>query len=741
MRIRSSLALALVVSCVIPVVAQNQPPTPSATPTPSPQQGQKDEDDVVRITTNLVQVDAVVTGKDGKQVTDLRPEEVEIYEDGKLQKITNFSFIGSDVATSPKPAAQPGPVDKNAPPVPPVRLRPEQVRRTVALIVDDLGLSFESTAYVRSALKKFVDQQMQPGDLVAIIRTAGGMGALQQFTSDKRQLYAAIERVKWNPQGRGGIAAFAPLEGNPLAQAEAASGPLGASVDTGSGEDVDQFRESLLTVGTLGALRYVVRGMQELPGRKSILLVSDGIKIFNADDPTRSSRVLDALHNLTDLANRASVVIYTMDARGLQTLGLTAADSTTGFSAEQVEDQLSSRRAEYFESQNGLNYLARQTGGFPIFNNNDLIGGIKRVLEDQRGYYLIGYRPDDSTFDKVKGRTRFHKILIKVNRPGARVRSRTGFFGITDQQAAPAPRTPAEQLISALTSPFASGGIKLRLTSLYGNDQKAGSFLRSLLHIDARDLTFTDEPEGWHKAIIDVVAITFGDNGMIVDQLNRTHTIRLRGETYKQALENGFVYILTFPVKKPGAYQLRTAIRDSTSEHVGSAAQFIEVPNIGKNRLTLSGIVVSGTNATKPALNESGSQPQPSAGGPRQPSQDELEKSDPLAGPAVRRFKPGMIMQYAYVIYNATLDKATGHAQVQTQLRLFRDGKQVFIGRSQPLESQGQADYKRLAAGGALHLGTELIPGEYILQVVATDPAGKEKYRIATQWIDFEIVK
>ena len=74
----------------------------------------------------------------------------------------------------------------------------------MALVVDDLGLSFESAYYVRRALKKFLDQQMQPDDLVAIMRTGGGIGALQQFTSDKRQLYAAVEKVKWNPSGRGG---------------------------------------------------------------------------------------------------------------------------------------------------------------------------------------------------------------------------------------------------------------------------------------------------------------------------------------------------------------------------------------------------------------------------------------------------------------------------------------------------------------------------------------------------------
>src|SRR5437870_7553215 len=191
-----------------------QVPVASPSPSPSPQTSpaQKPEEvDVVRITTNLVQVDAVVTDKNGKVVTDLKPEEVQIFEDGRQQKITHFSYYVAESPSAEKPT-KPVTVDKNAPPVPPNRLRPEDIRRTIALVVDDLGLSFESTYYVRRALKKFVDEQMQPGDLVAIIRTSGGMGALQQFTSDKRQLYAAIERVKWNAIGRSGVSAFAPMQ-------------------------------------------------------------------------------------------------------------------------------------------------------------------------------------------------------------------------------------------------------------------------------------------------------------------------------------------------------------------------------------------------------------------------------------------------------------------------------------------------------------------------------------------------
>ena len=167
---------------------------PKVSPTP---------EEVVKISTNLIQVDVTVTDRDGKIVTDLKPEDFEIMENGQKQSISNFSFIsrlaggarvgdtGSGNPTSGEPdAAQP--------------LRQDNVRRTVSIVVDDLNLSFASVYYTRKALTRFVDEQMQPYDLVAIIRTGGGVGALQQFTSDKRLLHAAIERLRWNPLGAGG---------------------------------------------------------------------------------------------------------------------------------------------------------------------------------------------------------------------------------------------------------------------------------------------------------------------------------------------------------------------------------------------------------------------------------------------------------------------------------------------------------------------------------------------------------
>src|SRR5205085_41363 len=438
------LACLLIVTLLAPLQAQQPTPTTQPTPPPAAQQPPAPSDEeVVRITANLVQLDVVVTDRDGRQVTDLQPSDFQILEDGHPQQITHFSYINAEPTTEPPPT--PTPREKNAPPpapVPPSNLRPEQVRRTIALVVDDLGLSFESTAATRTALRKFVEQQMRPNDLVAIIRTSAGAGALQQFTSDRRQLLAAIERIRWNATFNNNVGAFAPLASTSFDKGGGARGDSGAPTASDAETELNNFREDIFAVGTLGALNYVVRGMHELPGRKSVVLLSEGFQLYRNSNNETNYRVLDALHRLIDLANRASVVIYTMDARGLQYTGLTAADSTTGLSSDQLEQQLSSRSERLFETQSGLRYLAQQTGGFAIVNNNDLARGLRRVFEDQKGYYLIGYRPQGSTFDR-----RLHHFTARVvTRKDVRVRARTGFYGVPDEELKPAPRTPEQQL-------------------------------------------------------------------------------------------------------------------------------------------------------------------------------------------------------------------------------------------------------------------------------------------------------
>jgi VWFA-related protein len=733
---RSLLALALACSTVVQAAGQ-QPA--------SPQTPAQDQEPVVRITTNLVQIDAVVTDRSGKQVTDLKPEDFEIYEDGRPREIKNVSFVLLQPATPAAPARG----DATAAPAPPVQLRPEQVRRTIALVVDDLGLSFESMYFVRKSLHKFVDEQVQPGDLVAVIRTGAGVGALQQFTTDKRLLHAAIDHIKFNANTRS-VGAFAPVEGNTF-DARSVVGPTNAAdatrlthqgETTVEGDAVKaekQYRDQIFSVGTLGALNFVVRGLRELPGRKSVVLLSDTLSLLDPQGGT-DFRTLENVRRLTDLANRASTVIYTMDARGLQPLGITAADGSYGTvgrpSAFAVGtpsqffpggDMIENRASDFFESQTGLNYLARQTGGFFVRDDNDLSHGLRRVLDDQKGFYLIGYRPDETTFDAKTGRPDFHKLELRLkNHPDLRVRTRTGFYGVPSDEARPVYHTREQQLLAAITSPFASGAVDMRLTSLFLNDPAYGSFVRSLIHVDARSLSFADGPEGTHKATVDVAAMTFGADGVVVDQRFRTETLQVADAEYRAALRDGLTFGINLPIKKPGAFQLRVAVRDAASQRVGSANQFIEVPNLGKNQLTLSGLYVAGNEGRQT----------PDASAPAGADEGQLKESDPQAGPAVRRFRPGMLIDYGYEAYDARPDAATKRPHLQTQVRLFHDNQQVFAGKV--LDIWGRPDSRRLVAFGHLQLGQNLAPGDYILQVVVRDVAGKDA-RLASQWLPFEI--
>jgi len=695
---------------------------------------------VLRVTVNLVQVDAVVTDSKGKQVTNLTANDLRIFQDGKSQKITHFSYISTAAPTpapiAPKPAV---PAVRGTPAPPAMRLRPDQVRRTIALVVDDLGLSFESMAQVRGALKKFVDQQMQPGDLVAIIRTGAGMGALQELTSDKRMLYAAIDRVKFNMLGRGGVGAFAPIHDS--------DGTAGALAD--AAVRADEFRDEYFARGTLGAINYVVGGLKEMPGRKAVILLSDSIRIFNSEG--LNDIILQQMRQLTDLANRASVVLYGVDPRGLPTLSLTAEDKPSGRNPQRVSEQLQQRRTDYFQSQDGLNYLAQETGGLFIHDTNDISGGIRTILDDQRGYYLIGYTPDNATFQKLNGKDRkYHKVSVKVKSAGLSVRSRTGFFGVPDQNRKPVYRTREEQLFAALGSPFGGGGVRLRMTALFGANPKEGSFVQSLLHIDGHDLSFTDEPDNWKKAVIDVLLVTFGDNGAVVDQTSQTYTIRMRGETYQNGLEHGFVQTVNHVVKKPGAYQLRAAVRDSATQKIGSATQYIEVPDLSKGHLTLSGIVLRAraTASLAAAANSGGTganpaQPASSAPAPT-PESEKARKQEAdaamLGSPAMRMFHPGKKVEYALQILNVQEDHATNRPQLESQLFLFRDGQQIYAGKPTPLAPEKAPDSNGVVSAGLLQLGSKMEPGEYAMQIVVTDKLAKEKYRTVAQSIDFEVV-
>ena len=717
---------------------------------PAPQKPQ-DTKDVVRISTNLIQVDVAVTDKKGNPITDLKPEEVEIYENGKLQKISNFSFTPGTRPPDANSNAKDPKKDPAAPTVilPSAPIRPDQVRRTIGLVVDDLNLSFGSTVWVREALKKFVDDQMQEGDLVAIIRTGAGVGALQQFTADKRQLQAAIERVKYNAVGAAGLSYFNPLNTS-MSETVVIAGGGGGRIPDDSEFTIDplkevsrpdetgakyynehsfnEFRENIFASGTLGALNYIVRGMRSLPGRKSVILLSDGLSLVTRDKDGRpeASRVFVALQHLIDFANRASVVFYTIHAPGLIAPGFDAEDDLgklgrqTGVQAS--TNMLNERLNKIDDSQQGLRYLADETGGLAYINQNNISAGIRRILNDQ-SYYLIGYEPDTDTFNEKQ--SRYNKFDVTVKREGAQVRFRSGFFGISEEQIVKPKLSVTDAMIGALTSPFAVNDIDVKMNAIFAGDEKQAAFVRTVINVDANNLTFKKLPDGRLRTDFDIVAITLNDVGKIMDERPKNFVLTFDDEQHKKFVERGLVTTFSLPIKKPGAYSVRLAVRDVATERVGSANQFIEVPDLKKNALTLSGMALE--NVPFDTWVKIASLPEVDTAG----------AGDSLWDTSARRFRPGSVLRFAYQIHNAKM--AGSKANLNYNLKLYSGRDIVFESGRKPITKLNYETPRMISAVGGIKLGESLTPGDYILQVDVID--GGANGRTVTQFIQFEIVE
>jgi VWFA-related protein len=286
-------------------------------------------------------------------------------------------------------------------------LRPRDARRIVALVVDDARMSFTSVYQTRRALTTFIDRNLAPDDFACLVTTTGPPGASWEFTYSHPQLRAAVNRLRFS---------LLSAEVDPVAALDS-SGSLGMlpSID-------DQYRERTFAVGALNRVVDVIEAVKELPGRKAVVLVSEGFALFGS--ALDGGIIRDAMRVIVDRANRAAVVLYAVDPRGLVVTAMGAHEGGLG-NPSAVMQRGSALRA----TQDGLRWVTSETGGFAVVDDNDMPGALRRVMDDQRGYYLVGYQPDATTFAPGSARE-FRRLKLKVVRPGLKVRARAGFYGI-----------------------------------------------------------------------------------------------------------------------------------------------------------------------------------------------------------------------------------------------------------------------------------------------------------------------
>ncbi len=684
-----------------------------------------DEDDVVKITTKLVQLDAIVIDDKGNPVTNLSADDFEILQDGKPQKITNLSYVNT---ASPNNA----PVklekqDKNAILAPPSVVRPTAGARgrLITFVVDNCTASSDGIFAAREALTRFVRQQMLPDDMVAIYQTAGGSSLLQQFTSDRELLLQLIRKIIWYP-GRGCSTAGGPVF-------EASREDELRETDKEMREAVQDADRDIQSVSVISVLGYIVRGLERIGGRKVVFLLSDGIPLRTRsggsalqDNPplsgVRTLRTESALRDLTDAANRAAVVFNTIDTRGL--VNPLVAEAVDDVSSDSTGALTNSRQNLLFDTQDGLNFLANETGGRFFKNQNNMEVPIRRALNLEKGYYLVAYQPDDE--ETFKGKN-FNKIEIRIRRPGLKVFSRSGFVGRSDEKRNVTGKGGDIGLYEAIVAPLPVTGLSLQLTAFFTSAPGGGNFVRSMLHLNGNDITFVDQPNGDKKAVFDIVAVTLNEKNQVIDDFNRTHSVTIPAAAIPTIKRNGLIYSVDVPVKKDGTYYYRVAVRDANSKQLGSASQVIQVPNLKKERIFLSDLMLS-------QIDINGKFSVPTIINANKP----ISAANTTAIPAIRQFRRGMFLAYSYTLYNPALDKTSGKPNLSVKVNLYRDGKIVTEGPAQPAQLEPQTDWSRVNDYGYLRLKPNMEPGDYILQVIVRDTVTNQA---TSQWIDFQVTQ
>lgn len=667
-------------------------------------------------------MDVVVTDRSGNPVTDLKPGDFVVFQDGKEQKITNLTYIDFAARRAPgeNAVSKAKSNDRNAT-TPPVGIRSNR-GRIVTFVVDDGNClaTVDGTVRVREALRRFVDEQMQPDDRVAIYRTAGGSSLMQLYTSNRELLKRKINQINLITQGNCG-SSFDPARDQSTLKA------TGKGADSFESESDKEFKKEVESrdrddrvIGTLGVLNVVVDRLRNAPQRKIVFLLSEGI---NYDI---KSRTFGVLRELADKASRASVVINTMSAKGATVPGMILAQDEVlpGIinGADQTTALTESRLDEERELNMGLGYLAYSTGGKFIRNQNFLDVPLKKALDAETGYYLIGYQPDEETF-KGKG---FHKIEIKTTRPGLIQSSRKGFYGVADKEVTPTYKNPDSQIYQAINSPFNEEGIDISMTTLLSYDPKAGNRVNLLVHLPGKDLEFLDAAGGAKKTSLDVVAVLMDDKGKVVEEFNRNYPITVPQQGISTVRLNGLDFSTDIAIKSPGVYSLRVAVRDTNSKRLGTAGDFVDVPNLSKGDLLVTGLITTPVDAAgKPVLPK------------ERPINAAFAPVFTPSTPSVRSYTKGTVLAYAYSIYNAK-NGPDGRPDLVRELKLYKDGKLVADIPDKPVDQASMGGPARYNDFGILRLTDAVEAGEYILQVAIRDRVSN---KTSSRWIDFEVVE
>ena len=645
-----------------------------------------------RTTSELVLVNVTVRDKSGNFLRGLKPEDFIILEDNKPQKVVSFDIENID-AVANLDVAQTKPLsglsEKGSPA--PAAAAPDTANlfkdhRLIVLLFDLTGMEPDEIERAITSAEHYVDAQMAPADLVAIVSLGSSLLVNQDFTSDHQLLKKQLD-------------AFG--AGSGQGYEEGSTGSTEGTPDAGQPFTADDTEYNIFnTDRRLEAIRSVAEKLSHLQQKKSLIYFSSGMDRTGIENQSELRAAVNA-------AVRSNMAIYTMDMRGLQALvagGEAQNASLRGTSAYSGQSMISALNSN-FTTQETLVTLAADTGGRAFLDSNDFSGVFKGVQQDTSTYYLLGYHSTNPARDG-----RYRRISVKVNVPGAKIDYRKGYYAPADYQHS-TKEDKELQLQEQLASELAATDLPLYLSAAYFRLEPNKYFIPISLVVPGSEIPFTRSSDR-DKATLDVI-------GMVLD--NEKHPVTRVRDTVKLAVDTSSdvrkknVQYDTGVSLPPGKYHLKFVVRENQTGRLGSFETDLEVPDLKTQPLKMSSVVLA-------------SQLQPAKkGAPQNPL---IRDGSEIIPNVTHVFSADQHLRLYYEVYDPTrasaaLSETSGGKpgiHLLTNVSFFRGKTKVFESSLVELTELNARDRK----AGVFQLDLSLSPlkpGFYTCQVNVIDDA------------------